>query len=129
MALTFKAPEQHLATHIFQSSKELFGLLDIATQVAFAVDDQYRSVYVLDICDGRHTHIALWVIPGRHFHVIISKIPANVTAAKERKALDHTAISYRCPEALSMPDQPACHETTVTATNHAQALFVDIALL
>src|SRR5438552_9397192 len=103
MALTFEAHEKRLASQIFECSKELFGLLDIATQVAFAVDDQYRSVYVLDICDGRHTHIALWVIPGRHFHVIISKIPANVAAAKERKAIDHTAISYRCPEARSMP--------------------------
>src|SRR5437660_1541761 len=102
MALAFEAHEKCLASQIFECSEELFGLLDIATQVALAVDDQYRSVYVLDVGYGRHTHVAFWIIPGRHFHVIIGEIPTNVAAAKEGKAVDHTAISYRCPEAIGM---------------------------
>src|SRR5260370_38099036 len=96
VALAFEADEQYLASQVFQGSKQLLRLFYAAAQVAFAVNDQQRGVYVLDVGYGGQAHVAFRVIPGRRFHAIVGEIPAEVAAAKERKAVNHPAVRHGC---------------------------------
>jgi len=83
VALALEAHEEYFATHVFEGGEELFGLLDIAARVAFAVDDEQGRMNVSHVGDGRHVAVPFGFFVGRAFQVIDGEFPADVAAAEE----------------------------------------------
>src|SRR5215471_12981864 len=79
MALTFETYKKHLTPEIFERSKKLLGLLNITAQILLAMNNKQRSMNILYVCDGRHAHITIQVIPGCGFKLIIREGPTQVT--------------------------------------------------
>src|SRR5205823_2435396 len=129
MILTFESHKQYLAPHIFQRGKEFLRLLYTTAQVVLTVHDQQRRMHLLHIANRRHAQVKLRIIPGGRFQVIVGKIPADVAGAKEGVSIDYTAIGYRCPEAVGVPNQPVGHKAAIATPCDPQALLVEVALL
>src|SRR5258708_34988790 len=84
--LAFEAHEQHLTIQVFQGGKKLLRLLYVAAQVAFAVNDQQRGVYVLYIGDRRHAHIAFGSSQGGvSMSSTVKSQPMSLLPKKEKR--------------------------------------------
>src|SRR6266480_1627492 len=84
---------------------------------------------ILDVGDGRHSHIAIQVFPRSRIQFIIRKCPTEVARAKVRSKICNAAISHSYLETIGMPNQPVRHKTTITATSNTYTLLVDISFL
>src|SRR5260370_41073825 len=94
VALTFEAHELNFTSEVLQSGKELLRLLDIATQILFAVEYQQGRMYVLHVGNRREAHVGLKVVPGRRLQLVIGEDPAKVAAAEVSRQVDHAALRH-----------------------------------
>ncbi len=83
MTLALEAHEEYFVAQVFEGGEELLGLLDVAAQIAFAVDDEQGRMNVPHVGDGRHVPVQFGFFAGRAFQVIDGELPADVAAAEE----------------------------------------------
>src|SRR4051812_15910753 len=88
------AHETRLNSLLLQRGKDLFALLNIATQIPLAVDDQGRSRHLLEIRDRRlppKLFDPIEVAPGYAFEVAVL-VKRKVAIARHRNHVRYAAV-------------------------------------